>query len=38
MVDEVSKRWGGIDVLVSNAGYAQPCSFEELTDEMWARK
>jgi NAD(P)-dependent dehydrogenase (short-subunit alcohol dehydrogenase family) len=29
---------GGIDILVSNAGYSQPCSFEELTEEMWARK
>lgn len=34
-VDEVTQRWGTIDMLVNNAGKAYPGSFADLSDEAW---
>ncbi|MFO7246287.1 MAG: SDR family oxidoreductase [Thermaerobacter sp.] len=35
MVRQVVDRWGGVDVLVNNAGRAVPGGFEQLTDADW---
>lgn len=35
--DEVEKLWGGLDVLVNNAGIAQGGRIELLTEEDWQR-
>lgn len=37
MVDQILKEWSGIDILINNAGYVQPSSFEEISEEMWDR-
>ena len=37
MLDLVEKRFGGVDVLVNNAGIAQQALFTDITDEMWQR-
>lgn len=34
-IDEVNAQFGGIDVLINNAGHAQVKAFLELTDEDW---
>ncbi len=35
MFDEIESRFGGVDVLVNNAGIAQQALFTDVTDEMW---
>ena len=35
LVATVRERWGGIDILVANAGGPPPGSFSELSDEQW---
>lgn len=35
LVEEVRQAWGGLDVLVTNAGAAPQDSFLELTDTDW---
>ena len=37
MVDEIVAEFGGIDVVVNNAGVAQRARFLETTDEQWQR-
>jgi len=37
MVDRILKEWGGVDILINNAGYVQPSSFEDISEEMWDR-
>lgn len=37
MFDEIEKSFGGVDVLVNNAGIAQQALFTDITDEMWQR-
>lgn len=34
-ISAVTSRWGGIDVLVNNAGTSQASGFMEVTDETW---
>lgn len=35
MVDEVVAQWGGVDILVSNAGICSPSAFVDITEEDW---
>jgi 3-oxoacyl-[acyl-carrier protein] reductase len=35
LVNAVAGRWGGVDVLLNNAGTSQAQSFLEVTDETW---
>jgi NAD(P)-dependent dehydrogenase (short-subunit alcohol dehydrogenase family) len=37
MVDETSRRWGAIDVLVNNAGIYEVLPFEEISEAQWDR-
>ncbi len=37
MLDNIKKDFGGVDVLVNNAGIAQQALFTDITDEMWQR-
>ena len=40
MFDELSGRWGGLDVLVNNAGWSKVtphAQLDDLTDEIWDR-
>ena len=37
MVDQVVKAWGGVDILVSNAGIMDRMPFLEMTDDFWDR-
>ncbi len=37
MFNEIEKVFGGVDVLVNNAGIAQQVLFTDITDEMWQR-
>ena len=37
MMDKVTAQWGGVDVLVSNAGIMDRMPFLELTDDFWDR-
>ena len=34
-VDAVMKRWGGVDVLLNNAGTSQASGFEGVDDKTW---
>jgi NAD(P)-dependent dehydrogenase (short-subunit alcohol dehydrogenase family) len=36
LLAEVAERWGGLDILVTNAGAAPQGSFLELSDDDWA--
>lgn len=36
-VDTVTAAWGGIDVVIANAGLSEPGTIDELTDESWGR-
>jgi 3-oxoacyl-[acyl-carrier protein] reductase len=36
-IDNISKHFGGIDILVNNAAIAQKTSFQELTVEQWEK-
>jgi 3-oxoacyl-[acyl-carrier protein] reductase len=36
-MDETAAVFGGIDILISNAGIASPIPFEKLTLDMWKR-
>lgn len=36
IVDTVENAWGGVDVLVANAGAATSAPVERVTDEQWA--
>ncbi|MEL7154408.1 MAG: SDR family NAD(P)-dependent oxidoreductase, partial [Pseudomonadota bacterium] len=37
MVDQVTQAWGGVDILVSNAGIMDRMPFLEMTDDFWDR-
>ena len=37
MLDNIKKDFGGVEVLVNNAGIAQQALFTDITDEMWQR-
>jgi len=37
LFDEVEKRWGGVEVLVANAGAGTSAPLARTTDEQWAR-
>lgn len=37
MFSEIEKIFGGIDVLVNNAGVSQQVLFTDITDEMWQK-
>lgn len=37
MFSEIENIFGGVDVLVNNAGIAQQILFTDITDEMWQR-
>jgi meso-butanediol dehydrogenase/(S,S)-butanediol dehydrogenase/diacetyl reductase len=36
-VSAVAHTWGGIDVVIANAGVSEPGTIDELTDESWER-
>jgi NAD(P)-dependent dehydrogenase (short-subunit alcohol dehydrogenase family) len=36
LVDQVAQAWGGLDILVTNAGAAAQGGFLELEDDAWA--
>ena len=35
-VQEIVKKWGGLDVLVANAGVGKFAAIESMTNEMWS--
>lgn len=35
MIGQIERSWGGVDVLVNNAGVAQQKLFTDITDEEW---
>ena len=35
MIGQIERSWGGVDVLVNNAGVAQQKLFTDVTDEEW---
>jgi 3-oxoacyl-[acyl-carrier protein] reductase len=35
ILEEINKKWGQLDLLVTNAGGPQPGQFENLSDENW---
>ena len=35
MIEQIERSWGGVDVLVNNAGVAQQKLFTDITDEEW---
>ncbi len=37
LVEETAKRFGGIQIVVNNAGFSQHCTVQELTIEDWDR-
>jgi 3-oxoacyl-[acyl-carrier protein] reductase len=37
LVENVEKNLGAIDILVNNAGVSEPCTIEELTEELFER-
>lgn len=37
MLETVEKVFGGVDVLINNAGIAQQVLFTDITDEMWQK-
>ncbi len=37
MFTEINKVFGGVDVLVNNAGIAEQALFTDITDEMWQK-
>ncbi len=37
MFAEINNRFGGVDVLINNAGVSEQALFTDITDEMWQR-
>jgi 3-oxoacyl-[acyl-carrier protein] reductase len=37
LVDTVERRLGPVDILINNAGIAEPCTIEDLTEELFDR-
>ena len=37
MVDLVARRWGGVHILVNNAGWDRPAPFIDTTEEFWEK-
>jgi 3-oxoacyl-[acyl-carrier protein] reductase len=37
MFEEIKNRWGGLNILVNNAGIIDYSSFENITEEQWDR-
>jgi 3-oxoacyl-[acyl-carrier protein] reductase len=37
LVDQVTKKWGGLDILVTNAGGPPPGAFESFSDADWGK-
>ncbi len=37
MFEEINDKFGGIDILINNAGVAEQALFTDITDEMWQR-
>ena len=35
MFDEITKKYGGVDILVNNSGVALWSPFMEITEELW---
>ncbi|MPZ98429.1 MAG: SDR family oxidoreductase [Dehalococcoidia bacterium] len=35
MVQQVTERWGGVDILLNNAGTSAAARFEDVADETW---
>jgi NAD(P)-dependent dehydrogenase (short-subunit alcohol dehydrogenase family) len=35
MVEKVVKEWGGVDILINNAGFGYPILVEDMTTEEW---
>jgi 3-oxoacyl-[acyl-carrier protein] reductase len=37
LVDQVTKKWGGLDILITNAGGPPPGAFESFSDTDWQK-
>ena len=35
LADEITERWGAVQILVNNAGIARAVSFSDMPDELW---
>src|SRR5690606_16701206 len=35
VVEEVTKKWGGLDVLIANAGVGRFASIDSMSNELW---